>query len=177
MRGIERHLQTDLKQRPLLDRRRQRALVEIIELAADRHAVREPRHLHVRVVQQFGDVMRGGLAVDRGVERQDHFLHLRLVRARDQRVDGQILRADAVERRQRAAEHVIAAVDRVRALQRPQIGDVGHHHDDRLVAPGIGADRARVLRVDIAAGFADDDLLHRGLQGGRQAAPSAIRAS
>jgi hypothetical protein len=31
----------------LADRRRQRALVEIVEFAADRHAVREPRHLHV----------------------------------------------------------------------------------------------------------------------------------
>ena len=37
-----------LERRALPDRRRQRALVEIIELAADRHAVREPRHLHVR---------------------------------------------------------------------------------------------------------------------------------
>ena len=88
-----------LKQRPLLDRRRQRALVEIIEFAADRHAVREPRHLHVRVLQQFGDVVRGGLAVDGGVERQDHFLHLAAVRARNERVDGR----DPAGRRRRAA--------------------------------------------------------------------------
>ena len=54
-----------LKQRALPDRRRQRALVEIVELAADRHAMREPRHLHVRVAQQVGDVVRGGLPIDR----------------------------------------------------------------------------------------------------------------
>ena len=41
------------------------------------------------------------------------------MRARDQRIDGQILRADAVERRQHAAQHVIARIDRMRALQRP----------------------------------------------------------
>ena len=79
-----------LERRALPDRRRQRALVEIVELAADRHAVREPRHLHVGVVQQVGDVVRGGLAVDRGVEREDDLLHRRIVRARDQRVDGEV---------------------------------------------------------------------------------------
>ena len=102
------------------DRRRERALVEIIELAADRHAVREPRHLHVGVVQQVGDVVRGGLAIDRGVEREDDLLHRRIVRARDQRIDGQVLRADAVERRERAAEHVIARVDAPRRAPAPR---------------------------------------------------------
>ena len=53
-----------------------RALIEIIEFAADRHAMRKPRHLHLGIVQQVGDVMRRGLTVDRGVERQDHLFHL-----------------------------------------------------------------------------------------------------
>ena len=119
----------DLDQRPLPDRRRERALVEIIELAADRHAMRQARHFHLGIVQQIGDVMRGGLAVDRGIEREDHFLHRRIMRARHQRVDGEILRADAIERRQRAAEHVIARIHRIGALQRPEIGDVRDHHD------------------------------------------------
>ena len=92
-----------LERRPLPDRRRERALVEIIELAADRHAVRQPRHLHVGVVQQVGDVVRRGLPVDGGVERQDHLRHRRVVGAGHQRIDRQVLRADAVERRQRAA--------------------------------------------------------------------------
>ena len=75
--------------------------------------------------------MRRGLAVDGGVECEDDLGYRRIVRARHQRVDGKILRADAVERRKRAAQHVIARVDRVRALERPQVGDVGDHHDDR----------------------------------------------
>ena len=57
----------------------QRAFVEIIELAADRNAVREPRHLDIGVVQEVGDVMGGALAVDRGVERQDDFRHRGIV--------------------------------------------------------------------------------------------------
>ena len=65
------------ERRALPDRRRQRALVEIVELAADRHAMREPRHLHIGVGKQVGDVMRGGLAIDRGVEREDDLRHRR----------------------------------------------------------------------------------------------------
>ena len=109
-----------LKRRPAPDRRRQRAFIEIIELAADRHAMCKPRHGDVRVVQQVGDVVRRGLAVDRGVERQHDLLHLGIVRARDQRIDGQFRRADAVERRQRAAEHVIARVQHRRRAPAPR---------------------------------------------------------
>src|SRR5215475_4492713 len=54
----------------------------------------------------------------------------------------------------------------MRALERPEIGDVGHHHDDAGVASRIGADRARVLAVDIAADAAHLDLLQRRLHGG-----------
>ena len=36
--------------RPLPDRRRQCALVEIVEFAADRHAMRQPRHRHIRAM-------------------------------------------------------------------------------------------------------------------------------
>src|SRR5580704_12764700 len=87
-----------LKRRPAADRRGERAFVEIIELAADRHAVGEPRHLDVGVVQQVGDVVGGALAVHGGVERQNNFLHRRIVGAPDQRLDGEVLRPDAVER-------------------------------------------------------------------------------
>ena len=36
----------------------------------------------------------------------------------------------------------------------------------RGIAPRVGAHRARILAVDIAADLADRDLLHRGLQRG-----------
>ena len=49
------------------------------------------------------------------------------------------------------------------ALERPKVGDVGDHHDDRGIAPHVGADRARILGVDISAHPADLDLLQRGL--------------
>src|SRR6266851_6126943 len=68
-----------LKRRPAADRRGQRAFIEIIELAADRHAVGEPRHLDLGAVQEVGDVMGGALAVHGGVERQNDLLDGRVV--------------------------------------------------------------------------------------------------
>ncbi|OIQ68392.1 hypothetical protein GALL_500140 [mine drainage metagenome] len=61
---------------------------------------------------------------------------------------------------------MIETVGRVRPLQRPEIGDVGDHHDDRLIAPRVGTHRAGILGVDIAAGLADLDLVNRNLKRG-----------
>src|SRR6478672_4109341 len=136
------------KQRALPHGCGQRSFIEIIEFAADRYAVGKPRYLDTRLLQEVGDVVRGGLAIDGGIQCQDDFAHPRIVRARHQRVDGQILRADAVERRQRSPQHMIEAVGRIGPLQRPEIGDVGDHDDDRGIAPWVGADRAGILGVD-----------------------------
>ena len=65
------------------------------------------------------------------------------------------LRPDAVERRQHAAEHMIAAADRAGPLKRPEIADGFHHHDHMGVALGIGANRAGIAGVQIAAFRAD----------------------
>ena len=40
-----------LEQGPLLDGRRERAFVEVIEFATDRHTVCKPRHFHIRILQ------------------------------------------------------------------------------------------------------------------------------
>jgi hypothetical protein len=45
--------------------RRQRTLIEIVELAADRNAVGQPRHLDLRAMQEVGNVMSGTLALHR----------------------------------------------------------------------------------------------------------------
>ena len=89
----------------------------------------KPRHLHAGAGQQVGDVVGGGLAVHRGIERQDDLLDLRCVGACHQGIDRKLLRTDAVERRQRAAQYVVAGVDDMGAFQCPQIGDILDHHD------------------------------------------------
>ena len=148
-----------LERRALPHRRGERAVVEIVELAADRHAMGETRHLDRVGAEQLGDVMRGGLAVDRGIDGEHDLLDAALGDPRHQARQIEVVRPDAVERRQRAAEHVIAPARRVGALQRPEIADQFDDDQDRAVAPLVGADRAGVARVDVAAHRADDDLL------------------
>ena len=60
--------------------------------------MRKPRDLDVGVLQQIGDVVRGRLAIDRRVEGEDKLDDALAVCARHQRIDRQVLRADAVER-------------------------------------------------------------------------------
>ncbi len=81
------------------------------------------------------------------------------------RRDVELFRADPVERRQRAAEHVVPPAEGAGALQRPQIGEVFDDADRRRVARRIAADRAGIDGVEIAA-----DRLH-----GRIAAAAACK--
>ena len=56
--------------------------------------------------------------------------------------DLQILGVDAVDRRQRAAEHVVAAAELVRALDRDHVRGLLDDADQLGVAPLVGADPA-----------------------------------
>ena len=87
-------------------------------------------------------IMRGRLALDGRVQREQHLFDLRIARPLDQLGDGEILGADAVERRERAAEHVIEPVEHGGALERPEIADLLDHADERAVARVVAAERA-----------------------------------
>src|ERR1700678_2444672 len=53
------------ERRALAHRRRKRAVIEIVEFTAYRHAMREPCHLDGIVGQEIDDVVRGRLSFDR----------------------------------------------------------------------------------------------------------------
>jgi hypothetical protein len=102
--------------------------------------MREPRYLHVGIAQQVGDVVRRGLAIDSGAECKHDLFYVRLMRTAYERRNIQIVRSDAVERRERAAEHVITPVYRACTLQRPEIGDILDRDKQRRIARMIRAD-------------------------------------
>ena len=85
--------------------------------------------------------MRRGLAFDGGVHRQDHFLDA-VLHPLQQRRDVEPFRRDAVQRRQRPAQHMIAAAEHAGPLQRPEIGDILHHAEQMRIAARIAADGA-----------------------------------
>ena len=156
--GEKKSARNGLNARPAAQRRRQRAFVEIIQFAADRHAVGEAGAFDAEMGKKVGDVMRRRLAVDRGVDGEDHLPDAAFRDAPDQFRNVEVVRPDAVERRQRASEHVVLGGKDPGALQRPEIADRLHHHDFFRIAARIGANGAGVAGVDIAAGRAGDDF-------------------
>ena len=73
----------------------------------------------------------------------------------------QVLGVDAVDRRERAAEHVVAAVELVRALDRDHVARLLHDADRRAVAALVLADAAARPHREVEADLAlPDRLLH-----------------
>ena len=112
--------------------------------------MRDARDAHARRLDQSREVQRRRFTFDRRIGGDDHFLYVG-VQSREQLLQLELIGTDAVQRRQRSMENVIAAAELARPLDGEQIG---HRLDDAeqlRVALGIGADCARILRGEIAA--------------------------
>src|SRR4029077_1176916 len=86
----------------------ERDLVGVLEVAADGQAAREAGHAYTSA-EAVGEVCGGRLAGHVRVRGEDDLLHAVALDAADELVDAQVLGLDAVERRQRSAEHVVEA--------------------------------------------------------------------
>ena len=90
--------------------------------------------------------------------------------AREQLGYAQVLGVDALDRRQRAAEHVIDAAVLVHALHRDHVAGLLHDADHTVVAPRVRADPAAWLVGEVEAHLTQADLLlhlHDRLRQGR----------
>ena len=74
-------------------------------------------------------------------------------------VDPQVLGLDAVERRQRAAEHVVEPAVFRGPLERDEVDGLLDDADRRAVAPCVEADRAELVLGEVAAIAAEADAL------------------
>ena len=119
--------------------------------------------------------MRRRLAFDRSVQGQQDFRHRRR-RPFDQAADLEPIGADAVEWRQVATQDMVEAADDARALERPQVADLLHHHDQARVAARVLANCAGRNGVEIAAIAALDDL-GRGIAERRRQGLQQLRAT
>ena len=88
---------------------------------------------------------------------------------RKQLVDAQVARLDAVERRERAAEHVVEAAELRRPLERDDVDRLLDDADQRVVAPRVGADAAELLLGEVAALAAEAHALLHLLRARRRA--------
>ena len=85
---------SDRRARP--KRRRQCALVEIIEFTAHRHAMRKPGDLDVETGKAVCDVVGGCLPLHRRIDGDDKLADAAGADTVDQALDIQVLRPDAV---------------------------------------------------------------------------------
>ena len=76
-----------------------------------------------------------------------------------QLVDPQVGGLDAVDRRERAAEHVVQPAVLGGPLHRDQVGGLLDHADQRVVAADVEADRAHLVLGQVAALAAEADAL------------------
>src|SRR5438552_11327640 len=147
---------------PALEGPDQRHLVGILEVAADRDAACDPGDRADRVREPLGEVHRGGLALERRVRRDDNLLErhsprLRLVGARQELADAEAVGADPVDRRDRAVEDVVQALELAGPLEGEHVERLLDDTEPGLVPARGGADAAHRRGADVEAALAAHD--------------------
>src|SRR5688500_12103326 len=99
-----------------LERFVHRHLVGVFEIAADRHAHRDARDAHAQRLEQPRKIQRGRLAFDVRIGGQNDLFDLSLAHSGEQALDFQLVGTDPLQRRQRAHQHVIDALEVARLL-------------------------------------------------------------
>src|SRR6478735_9315327 len=135
----------------------ERDLVGVLEVAADGQAGRESGDRDADVAQQPAQVGGGGLALEVGVGGDDDLLDLPRGEPGHELADAQVVGADAVDRADRAAEHVVGAAELAGALDGDDVLGLLDDADGGLVAARVGADAAALGLRDVAAHLAEPD--------------------
>ena len=120
-----------------------------------------------RALEPLGQVHRGRLALERRVRREDDLLDrvavaLRVIGAGEQLPDLETVRPDAVDRRDRAMEDVVEALELGRPLEREDVERLLDHAQLEHVARLVAADRAERRVADVEAALAEHDLVAHG---------------
>src|SRR3954469_16039402 len=131
--------------------------VGVLEVAADRETARRTSDPHAERLEQPRKVHRGGLTFDVRVRRQDHLRDLLVLDALQQLLDAQLLRPDALDRRDRALQHVVSTVELVGALDRDDVARLLDHAHERRVAALVEAVPAELTRREVEAPRAPAD--------------------
>src|SRR5215470_12622696 len=146
---------SDIQQSPSLEGTAQGHLVGVLQVASHRQSARGPGHPQAHSLDQPSDKGRRGLAFEVGIGGDYQFCHRSVGEPRHQLLDPQLVRADAVDRADRAAEHVVTAAELADLLHRRHVLGLFHDADHRGVAPRVEADPAFVGLGHVAAGPAE----------------------
>ena len=136
---------------PSFQRFGHRDFVRVFNVAAGRNPCRDARHPERRVLQHSLDVYRGGLAFHRWIGCNDQFIYLATFDTLTQTCEPQMLRSDAMQRRERSVQHVIDAVVAASLFNRGDVGRLLDNAYQALIACGAAAIYAGINVRDVAA--------------------------
>src|SRR5690606_12688743 len=128
------------------ERMRQRAAVDVLQFAAQRHAVGQPAGPDRMLARDLRQGVGGGLALDGRIGGDDQFLHFALAEAVGEPVQADLARPDAIERTQPSLQHEVQAAVAGGLFDRQAVGRRFDHAQLVPVARGAGAGGAdRIL--------------------------------
>src|SRR5580704_5285734 len=152
------------KRLPARERMRQRAAVDVLELPAHRHAVSDAAGAHAAPRGELAEVVGGGLPLDRRVGGEDELAHAPLGQNALELAHTELLRPDAIERRQVPHEHEVATAVAARGLDRHHVGGGLDRTEHRAIALRCGADGAQLPFGQHAAAPAARHRLQRRVE-------------
>src|SRR6185436_7485897 len=136
-------------------------LVRVLEVSTDRESASQPRDGDAQWFEQRGDVHRGRVSLQVRVRREDDLLDAVALHTVEELLHAEVVRSNPIQRRDRAAEHVVPALDHAGLLDRRRVLRLLHDADHRRVSRGVPADTAQLPLCDVAALAAEEDLLLR----------------
>src|SRR6478752_277676 len=107
---------SDIQQPSSFERASEGDLVGVLQVAAHRQTARKSGDLQPHRLDEAREVGRGRLALEVGVGREDELGDLAVGEADHQLAHTQVVGADALDRADRAAEHVVATTELARLL-------------------------------------------------------------
>src|SRR5215468_2232810 len=106
---------------PATQRMHDRAAVDVLELAADGHAVRNPRQSHTVRLQHFAHVVCRGFTFDGRVRREDDLIDAARCDQALEGVECERIGADAVDRRQPTVQYEVVPAITAGVLDREDV--------------------------------------------------------
>ena len=121
------------------------------ERAARRQAEADAGNRHTERLELLGQIMGGGIAFNFGAEGQDDFGWFLQPDPLDERGNAEVLRANAIERRDAPQQRVIDAGKTTGALQRQNVVRTFDNADQGVIPTRVGANFTQVEFGVVAA--------------------------
>src|SRR6476661_1018059 len=143
-------MSSDIDLPPSFERSTEGHLVGVLQVAPHGQTACQPGDAQSHRLDQTSEVRRRRLALQVGVGGEDQLGHRPVLQPHHQLAHPKVVRPDALDRRDRAAEHVVAPAELASLLDRHHVLGLLDDADDGEVPPRVAADTALVLLADVA---------------------------